>query len=122
MAMEYVRQYLRDVEHVQHIEEPKHGADIIADGKAIDVKGCMKWETNIRMAEQALKSIAEKGKLKQGSFFIYYVYDISTDKPKLMIFDYKTFDSNKQQETKWLIQPKQLKEKPQSIPLKKIEF
>ena len=52
MAMEYVRQYLRDVEHVQHMEEPKHGADIIADGKAIDVKGCMKWETNIRMAQQ----------------------------------------------------------------------
>ena len=33
MAMEYVKQYLSDVEHVQHIEEPKHGADIIADGR-----------------------------------------------------------------------------------------
>jgi hypothetical protein len=34
-AMEYVRRYLRDVEHAQHIDEPKHGADIIADGRFI---------------------------------------------------------------------------------------
>ena len=122
MAMEYVKQYLRDVEHVQQIEEPKHGADIIADGRFIDVKGCQKWETNIRMAQQALDSIAEEGKLKQGSFYIYYVYDMSTENPQLMKFDYNTFKANKQPEIRWLIQPKQLKEKPQSIPLKKIEF
>ena len=114
--MEYVRRYLRDVEHAQHIDEPKHGADIVADGRFIDVKGCMKWETNIRMTQQALDSIAEAGKLKQGSFYIYYVYGM------LMILDYNTFKANKLPETKWLVQPKQLKEKPQSIPLKKIEF
>jgi hypothetical protein len=86
------------------------------------VKGCMKWETNIRMTQQALDSIAEEGKLKQGSFYIYYVYDMSTENPKLMIIDYNIFKVNKLPEIKWIIQPKQLKEKPQSIPLKKIEF
>ena len=121
-AMEYVRRYLRDVEHVQHIEEPKHGADIIADGKAIDVKGCEKWETNVRMMQQALDKVAEQGKLKQGSFYIYYVCNMSTEKPQLMKIDYNTFKANKQVELRWIIQPKQLKEKPEPIPLKKIEF
>ena len=121
-AMEYVRRYLRDVENAQRIDEPKHGADIVADGKFIDVKGCEKWETNVRMTQQALESIAEGGKLKQGSFYIYYVYDMSTEKPKLMIIDYNTFKENKLPEIKWLIQPKQLKERPQPITLKKLKF
>ena len=59
-----------------------------------------------------LDSIAEQGKLKQDSFYIYYVYDMSTNKPQLMKIDYNIFKANKQPETKWLIQPKQLKEKP----------
>lgn len=121
MAREYVKQHLRNDEHVQHIEEPKHGADIIVDGKAIDVKGCMEWETNVRMTQQALDTIAEEGKLKQGSLYIYYVHHMKT-KPQLMKIDYNTFKENKRVELRWLIQPKQLKEKPQSIPLKKINF
>ena len=54
-------------------ETRKHGADIISGDKYIEVKGCLKKETNIRMTQQALKSISEAGKLKQGSFYTYYV-------------------------------------------------
>jgi hypothetical protein len=45
------------------------------------------------MSQQALESISEAGKLKQGSF-IYYV-GIASGNPKLKIFDYKTCDKNK---------------------------
>jgi hypothetical protein len=66
------------------------GADIVSGNKYIDVKGCEGKGTNIRMVQQALDSIAEQGAYKEGSFFIYYVYDMKSE-PKLMIFDCPTF-------------------------------
>jgi hypothetical protein len=47
------------------------------------------------MTRQALKSIREAGKLKQGSFYIFYVFDIGSGNPKLMIFDYNDFKKHK---------------------------
>ena len=95
------------------------GADVISGNKYIDVKGCLKKGTNIRMAQQALDSISESGKLKQGSFFIYYVYNIASA-PNLMIFDYETFKKHKMAEIKWVMQPSKIKKetgKPTIIPL-----
>ncbi len=120
LAIKYVMHYLES--KGEKPERSKHGADVVSDGKYIDVKGCLKRETNIRMTEQALNSIKKVGKLKQGSFFIYYVYDLSTE-PKLMIFDYNTFEANKKPETKLIIQPFQIFEntgKPEIHPLKKL--
>lgn len=79
-------------------ENPKHqphGADIVCGNKYIDVKGCLKKATNLRMTRQALKSIREAGKLKQGSFYIYYVFNIASGNPQLMIFDYDTFENTR---------------------------
>ncbi len=117
LAINYVMNFLKS--KGEKPERQKHGADIISKGKYIDVKGCLKRETNIRMTEQALKSIRDAGKLKQGSFFIYNVYDMLSE-PKLRIFDYNIFEANKLPETRWLIQPNKIKEKIEPIQLKKI--
>lgn len=82
------------------------GADIICGGKFIDVKGCMKTASSIRMNLQPLKKLKETGNLKQGSFFIYYVFDMASGKPKLKIFDFDTFQKFKRAWIVWEIQPK----------------
>jgi hypothetical protein len=105
-------------------ETRKHGADIISNGKYIEVKGCLKKETNIRMTQQALESICEAGKLRQGSFYIFYVFDIGSGNPKLMIFDYNDFKKHKVAEIKWIIQPFKIKRdtgKPDIIDLPKLK-
>lgn len=117
MAIAYVKQYLKG----ENIEPGRNGADIICNGKFIDVKGCLKKETNIRMTQQALEGIAEQGKLRQGSFYIYFVYDILSE-PKLLIIDYNTFKKNKMPEIKWIIQPNKIKNKQEAINLTKIDF
>lgn len=102
MSLEYVIKYLRD--KGKNPERLAHGADILCDGLHIEVKGCMKRETNLRVSEQTLKEVEDKGKLKQGSFAIYYVFDMES-KPKLMIFDYQTYKKYELIENKHLIQP-----------------
>jgi hypothetical protein len=117
MAIDYAMDFLKK----ENPERRKHGPDIICNGKYIDVKGCLKKETNIRMTKQALDSIEKEGGLKQGSFFIYYVYAME-NKPKLKIFDYNTFEKYKIPETRWLIQHNKIKEEIRSIPLEKLKF
>ena len=119
-AIRYVLDYLKDENAIR----PKKGADIISKGRHIEVKGCLKKATNLRMSEQMLKSVEGAGKLKKGSFFIYYVFDIASGNPKLMIFDYDTFDRFKFEEKKLLIQPQKIKNKtgkPEVIDLKSCE-
>ena len=106
-AIEYVMEHLRS--QGENPKRCKHGPDIISNGKYIDVKGCLKEATNLRMCKQALDAIEKAGKLKQGSFYIYYVFNIASGNPKLMIFDYDTFDKYKIEETKLLIKPTQIK-------------
>ena len=118
MAIDYVMNYLKD----ENPKRCKHGPDIICNGKYIDVKGCLKKkETNIRMTKQALDSIEKEGGLKQGSFFIYYVYDMQNE-PKLKIFDYNTFEAYKIPETRWLIQHNKIKEEIKIVPLEVMKF
>jgi len=117
LAIKYVMHYLES--KGENPERLKHGADVVSDGKHIDVKGSLKRETNIRMTEQMLISLREAGKLKQDSFFIYYIYDMSSE-PKLMIFDYNTFEKNKKPETRWIIQPNKIKT--DVIQLRKLRF
>lgn len=122
ISIEHVMTYLRS--KGENPKKQPHGADIISNGKYIDVKGCLKKATNLRMTRQALKSIREAGKLKQGSFYIYYMFDIASGNPKLMIFDYDTFKKHKIEETKLLIQPTQIKKKtgkPDIIDLPKLK-
>jgi Holliday junction resolvase len=106
-AVEWVQAYLKKQGIASR--EGERGVDVIAgegsNEQYIEVKGCAKRETNLRIAQQALKYIREHDKLKQGSFFIYYVFDLATENPKLMIFDYNTYDQKKFEETKILIQP-----------------
>jgi hypothetical protein len=121
-AVKYVMEYLRS--QGEEPERQKRGPDIISNGKYIDVKGCLRKGTNARMAPQALDAIAEAGKLKQGSFYIYYVFDIASGNPKLMIFDYNNFKKHKVPEIKWLIQPHRIKRetgKPDIIDLPKLK-
>jgi hypothetical protein len=117
-AIRYVVEYLESMGEKPEIH--KHGADVVSDSKYIDVKGCLKRETNIRMTQQALDSIGEEGKLKQGSFFIYYIYDMSTDEPKLKILDYNAFKANKIPEIRWVIQHNNIEIK--EIKLRKLKF
>jgi hypothetical protein len=102
MSLDYVIKYLKG--KGKNPERLAYGADILCDGVHIEVKGCMKRETNLRVSEQTLKEVEEKGKLKQGSFFIFYVFDMES-KPKLMIFDYETYKKYELIEKKHLIQP-----------------
>lgn len=71
-SLEYVKKYLIK-NGGKNIQRLSRGADIICDGKYIEVKGCMKRETNLRISAQTLKEVEKQDKLKQGSFFIYYV-------------------------------------------------
>ena len=121
ISIRHVRKYLASKGESSRKGKKGEGADVISGDKYIDVKGCLKKGTNIRMAQQALDSISESGKLKQGSFFIYYVYNIASA-PKLMIFDYETFKKHKMAEIKWVMQPSKIKKetgKPDIIPLPK---
>ncbi len=88
---------------IKNIQIIKRGVDIIAGRKWIEAKGCLKRETNIRVVSQALEYVKKNGKLND--FYIYYVYDIASGKPKLMIFDYATFEKRKVKEIKYIIQP-----------------
>ncbi len=126
-AVNYVLNYLKETEHkeARRCKKGKNGegADIIsAEGKYIEVKGCDKKETNLRIARQSLEKISKAGKLKQDSYFIYYVYNMEKE-PTLMIFDYDTYNKNKFEETKLLIQPFKIEKetgKPERIKLKKM--
>jgi len=124
-AVNCVLNYIKKVEHKEAHSCKKgkngEGADIISEGRYIEVKGCMKKETNLRIAKQSLEKIAKAGKLKKDSYFIYYVYNMERE-PTLMIFDYDTFDKNKKNETRILIQPFQIEKKtgkPEKIKLDK---
>ena len=127
-AIKHVLNYLKKEEHKEARRCKKgkkgkkgEGADVIsAEGKYIEVKGCLKKETNLRISQQALEKIGEAGKLKQGSFFIYFVYEMASAKPKLQIIDYETFKNHKMVEIKWIIQPSQFKKETDIIPLIKI--
>ena len=119
IAIKRVLDYINDEKATQ----PKQGADIISKGRHIEVKACLKKATNLRMSEQMLDSVKKAGKWKQGSFFIYYVFDIESGNPKLMIFDYNAFKKHKVAEIKWIIQPFKIKRdtgKPDIIDLPKI--
>lgn len=106
-ALEWVERYLKNKGIAS--KRGERGVDIIAiegsDEKYIEVKGCAKRETNLRIVLQALKYTEEHGKLKQDCFFIYYVYEIATNNPKLLIFDFNTYEKKKFEEKKILIQP-----------------
>lgn len=120
VAIRYIIEYLKKVEKIKNPKIVKRGVDIIAGKRWIEVKGCLKKETNIRIVPQALDYIAEQGKLKD--FFIYYVYDIASKNPKLMIFDYTTFKKHKVIEIKYIIQPFKIYKntgEPEIISLKK---
>jgi len=97
----------------------KKGIDVISGEKYIEVKGCMKKETNLRITQQTLDYLEKNNKFND--FFIYFVYDMDLE-PQLLIFNNDTFQKNKICEKRWIIQPNKIKEKPLSIPLKKIEF
>ncbi len=108
-AVQLVKEYLECQGKKVRDGKKGEGADIISGEVYIDVKGCLGKATNLRMVQQALESIAEQSGLKQGSFFIYYVYNMST-KPELLIFDYQTFKRHKIAEIKWIIQPHRIVE------------
>jgi len=119
IAIKYIVRYLKKNERVKNPRIVKRGVDIVAGNRWIEAKGCLRKETNIRIVPQALDCVAEQGKLKD--FFIYYVYDIASGYPKLIIFDYETFKKHKIIEVKYIIQPfKIIREtgKPQIISLK----
>lgn len=101
-GIKYIVLYLKK-KGVKNIQIKKRGIDIIAGRKWIEAKSCLKKETNIRMVPQALNYVKKNGKLN--NFYIYYVYDIASRKPKLMIFDYVTFRRYKIKEIKYIIQP-----------------
>jgi hypothetical protein len=124
ISIKYVMDYLESTGEDPRKQPRGHGADIISNGKYIDVKGCLKKATNLRMCVQVLDDLEKKGKLKQGSFYIYYVFDIASGNPKLMIFDYNDFKKHKVEEIKWLIQPHRIKMetgKPDIIDLPKLK-
>ena len=110
-AIEYVMEHLRSKGENPMKQHTGHGPDIISNGKYIDAKGSMTTATNLRMCPQVLDTTEKAGKLKQGTFYIYYVSHMASRHPKLTIFDYNTFQTYKQKEIKWLIQPKQIKKK-----------
>ena len=118
-AIKWVKRHLRSLG--EEPESNKQGADVISNGKYIDVKGCMGKATYIRMVQSALDNIAKEGMLKQGNFYIYYVYDMASGKPKLMIFDWEMFNQFKIPEIKWVLRPFKIQEetgKPEVIYLK----
>lgn len=118
VSIKYVMKHLK--QKGEKPERGKKGVDIISGEKYIEVKGSMKREPNIRMVSQALKYVEKHNKLKQNSFFIYYVFDMASGNPKLMIFDYDTFEKHKIPETKWIIQPFKIRRetgKPEEIQL-----
>ena len=117
MAIDYVVDYLKS--RGERPKIVKSGIDIISDNKYIEVKGCMKKETNLRITQQTMDYL-DKNNISD-TFFIYHVFDMGKE-PKLLIFDYETFQKEKKPETRWIIQPNQIKEKPELIPLKKIKF
>lgn len=103
LAIQYVVEYLKKIKKYKKIRIIKKGVDLIADKDWIEVKGCLRKESNIRIVPQAIDYVAEAGKLKD--FYIYYVYGLSSQRPKLTIFDYKTFKKYKVIEIKYIIQP-----------------
>jgi hypothetical protein len=113
LAIGYVVRYLEN-----NGEKPKiikKGVDVISGEKCIEVKGCMKKETNLRITHQTVDYLEKNGKFKD--FFIYYVYDMESD-PKLLIFDNDTFQKNKLTETRHILQPRKIKEKTEPIQLR----
>jgi len=115
LAIKYVEDYLesRGEEH----KVTKKGIDVISGEKLIEVKGCMKKETNLRITQQTVNYLEKNN--KANAFFIYYVFDMESE-PKLLIFDNNTFQKNKICETRWIIQPRKIKEKIEPIQLRKL--
>jgi hypothetical protein len=57
VAVEHVMNYLKK-QGENPVRQPNgHGVDIIAGDKYIDVKGCLKTATNIRMLKQVLRKL-----------------------------------------------------------------
>jgi len=116
-AKDYIVKYLKEHDGIKDDDikrKLKKGADIkiFKNGKCIkwiEAKGCNKKETNIRITPQSLFTIAEEGGLK--NYFIYFVYEMNSKKPKLVIFDYETFKKHKIIEIKYIIQPSKIKHK-----------
>lgn len=120
MAINYVVKYLRS--KGENPKVVKKGIDIISGKKWIEVKGCMKKETNIRVTNQTIEYV--KKHKKQDDFYIYWVWEMESENPKLQIFDWDTFKNNWIIEKKWIIQPNRIYEKtkkPKIIPLKSIK-
>ena len=70
------------------------------------------------MVPRRSKKLVRAGELKQGSFFIYFVYNMSEDNPQMLILDYAKFKKYKIPEIKWLIQPnKIMNENPELKPI-----
>jgi len=103
ITINYIVKYLKEHKKIKNPRIVKRGVDIIAGKRWIEAKGCLKKETNIRIVPQAIDYVAEQGRLRD--FYIYYVFDIASGHPKLVIFDYKTFKKHKIIEIKYIIQP-----------------
>ncbi len=120
-AINHIVRYLKKHKKIRKkdIKIVKRGIDIIAGDLWIEAKGCNKTETNIRITPQSLDYVAEQGKLK--NYFIYYVYDMKSKNPKLLILNYKTFKKHRHIEIKYIIQPAKIRRetgKPEIIDLK----
>ncbi|WXG47732.1 MAG: DUF3883 domain-containing protein [Candidatus Atabeyarchaeum deiterrae] len=103
-AIECVEGYLKS--RGEKPEITKKGIDVISGEKWIEVKGSMKKETNLRTTWQTLKYVEKNDKLRD--FFIYYVFDMESGNPKLLIFDHDTFEKYKLKEIRWIIQPRKI--------------
>lgn len=104
-AIKYVEEYLR--ERGENPQIIKRGIDVISEGKYIEVKGSMKRATNLRVVPKSLEFVKMKNKMED--YYIYYVYDMKSEDPKMMIFNYDLFLDNKIKEVKWIIQPHKIK-------------
>ena len=114
LAIKYVVAYLKD--KGEEAKVIKKGIDVISGKNFIEVKGCMKTETNLRVTEQTINYL--KANNGFDNFYIYYVQNMET-KPELVIFDNKTFQDNNIKEIKYILQPNTIKDK-KAIQLKKL--
>lgn len=114
LAIKYVVAYLTG--RGEEAKVIKKGIDVISGKKLIEVKGCMKTDTNLRVTQQTIDYLEKNNGFD--NFLIYYVYKMETE-PKLQIFDNKTFQKHNIKETRYILQPNTIKEKTEPIPLKK---
>ena len=115
LAIGYVVRYLESKGENPKII--KKGIDVISGEKYIEVKGCMKKETNLRITAQTLKYLEKNNRFND--FFIYFVYNMDSE-PKLQIINNALYQKYNIPETRSIIQHNKIKEKPAPIPLKKL--